>query len=61
MWTVCAAGDGEIQSPIFKVETQRNAVELAEQLRQDPRYSRVSLVRADDPCSLGLLRAEFAA
>jgi hypothetical protein len=57
MWTVYAAGDREIASPVFQVETQARAVELAEKLRQDARFSRVSIVQIDDPCTRGLMRA----
>lgn len=61
MWTVCAAGGEDRLAPLFEVETQGQAVELAEQLRQDSRYTRVAIVRDDDPCSAGLLLALHAA
>ncbi len=59
IWLVCIGHDGGPLTPVLKVETQMRAVDLADQLRQNPRMSRVAIVRGDDPCTLGVLLGQL--
>ncbi|HEX2173819.1 MAG TPA: hypothetical protein VHL09_15395 [Dehalococcoidia bacterium] len=55
MWIVSAGDESGPLAPLFEVSSQSQAVELAERLRQIPGLTRVAMIRADDPCTRGIL------
>ncbi len=60
MWLICIGQDGGPLTPVVAVETQRRAVDLADQLRQNPLMSQVAIIRGNDPCTLGVLLGQLS-
>ena len=60
MWLICIGQDGGPLTPVVAVETQRRAVDLADQLRQNPLMSRVAIIRGNDPCTLDVLLGQLS-